>query len=84
MPKILIPPKTGSPKECEGRKPPQLQGAYYEFDLTMEEYKFWKGLTSADREKLRTAAFERCFYEALHEIMQTRPRSTVGLFSSRT
>ncbi len=81
MPKILIPPKAGTPKDCEGHKPPQLQGAYYEFELSMDEYKFWKDLDSVEREKLRSAAFERCFFEALHEVMQSRPRKTSSWFS---
>ncbi len=81
MPKILIPPKAGSPKECEGRKPPQLQGSYYEFELSMEEYKFWKDLNSVEREKLRTAAFERCFFDALHEKMQLQPRKSGSWFA---
>jgi hypothetical protein len=82
MPRILIPPKSGAPKDCEGRKPPQLQGAYYEFELTIEEYKFWQNLNSVDREKLRVAAFERCFFEALHQEMKNRPAKTSSWFSS--
>ncbi len=82
MPRILIPPKSGPPRECEGHKPPQLQGSYYEFELSMDEFKFWKDLDSVEREKLRNAAFERCFFDALHEAMQTRPRKTSSWFSS--
>ncbi|MGI0078534.1 MAG: hypothetical protein ACRECH_02820 [Nitrososphaerales archaeon] len=80
MPKILVPPKSGPPKDCQGHNPPQLQGSYYEFELSMDEFKFWKELNSVEREKLRTAAFERCFFEALHEAMQAHPRKTSSWF----
>lgn len=84
MPRILLPPKDeNAPKECAGRKAPILRGSYYELDLSQEEYKFWKSLTNEEREKLRNEAFERCFYDALHELMQTRPRKT-GIFGNNT
>ncbi|MGI0086276.1 MAG: hypothetical protein ACREBQ_14450, partial [Nitrososphaerales archaeon] len=65
MPKILVPPKSGPPKDCQGHNPPQLQGSYYEFELSMDEFKFWKELNSVERENcerrpLSDASLRRC------------------------
>jgi hypothetical protein len=84
MAKILLPPKSGAPKECGGRAPPALKGSYYEFDLTQEEFSYWKDLSSSEREKLRDAAWERCFYDALHDLMKVRPKRTSSWFGHST
>jgi hypothetical protein len=76
MPRILLPSKDGAvPKECEGRKPPVGRGSYFEFDISQDEYKFWKVISNEEREKLRLEAYNRCFYDVLKEYMLNHPKA---------
>lgn len=83
MPKILLPPKEGaSLAQCSGRKAPVARGSYYEFEVSNEEFKFWKSLTNEEREKLRIEAYDRCFHEALKEYMDSHAKRTISPFTS--
>lgn len=85
MPKILLPTKDNKTlKDCEGQKPPVARGSYLEFELSQDEFRFWKSITNEEREKLRDEAFERCFYDVLREFMRTHPRNTGSLFGHKS
>ena len=67
---------------CPGRKAPVARGSYYEFEVSNEEFKFWKSITNEEREKLRLEAYTRCFYEALKGYMDGHARKAVSPFTS--
>jgi hypothetical protein len=82
MPKVLLPSKPDQtpPKECVGKRVAVNRGSYYEFELSMEEFKFWKAIANEEREKLRVESFNRCFYDVLREYMQNNPRKITNIF----
>lgn len=83
MPKILLPSRgSTTPMNCEGKKAPVARGSYFEFEISNEEYKFWKGITNEERETLRDEAFKRCFYDVLKEYMQTHAKKATGPFGT--
>jgi hypothetical protein len=82
MPKILLPSRADRtpPKDCVGKRLAVNKGSYFEFEVSNEEFKFWKAISNEEREKLRHDSFERCFYEVLKEYMQKNPRKVPNLF----
>ena len=81
MPRILLPSKDDMPpKTCEGKRPPVARGSYFEFELSQEEYKYWKELANLEREKIRQEAYSRCFYDILKEHMAAHPRTASNFF----
>jgi hypothetical protein len=81
MSKILLPSKGNNPpKDCEGRKRGVARGSYYEFEVSNEEFKFWKAISNEERDKLREEAYNRCFYDVLKEYMQNNPKKSTSVF----
>ncbi len=82
MPKVLLPskPDRTPPKECVGKRVAVNRGSYYEFEISTEEFRFWKAISNEEREKLREEAFNRCFYDVLREYMQQNPRKAPSMY----
>jgi hypothetical protein len=58
--------------QCKERSPPVRNGAYVEFqDATEEELAFWDVLDDKEKRGVIMEAYRRCFYDALHEYMQS-------------
>ncbi len=82
MAKILLPSKGKiPPKDCEGRKHGVARGSYYEFEVSNEEFKYWKGISNEERDKLREEAYNRCFYDVLKEYIEKNPKKVTSIFS---
>jgi hypothetical protein len=81
MAKILLPSKGNvPPKECEGRKRGVARGSYFEFEVSNEEFKFWKAISNEERDKLRENSYSRCFYDVLKEYMESNPKRIPTVF----
>ncbi len=74
---IRIPSKFPILGACENRDLPRIEnGSFYVFDVTDEEYMFWNGLETSEREKFVESSSRECFFEALHSFMRTsRPEN---------
>jgi|SRR5579872_4987102 len=60
---------------CKDRNPPVRTGSSVEFrDATEEELAFWNVLDEDEKRGVAMEASRRCFYDALHEYMQSEAR----------
>lgn len=71
------------PADCGGRNIPRVDGNFYLFTVSDEEYMFWQGLAPAEQRQFADSMSGRCFLDALVELMRKkRPmnylESTVG------
>ena len=69
---ITIQSKYAIPETCTGRSVPKISESSYTFDATDEEYMFWTGLGTAERDEFILSISGRCFFDALHELMRIK------------
>ena len=75
MPNILIPLNAGeSPAVCAKHKEPVRKESYISYEVTETELSFWKMLSNEEKRKYREEAFQRCFYDIIHEAMAKTKR----------
>ena len=57
---------------CGQRKPPVVNGNYFEFDdATEEELSFWNVLHDDEKLGVTRESYRRCYYDVLHEFMRS-------------
>lgn len=69
---IKIPSTFAIMETCQGRSVPKIVESSYVFDATDEEYMFWTGLDTAEKDNFILSMSGRCFIDVLHELMRTK------------
>ena len=62
------------PADCTGRNIPRVDGNFYLFTVSDEEYMFWQGLAPAEQQQFANSMPGRCFVDALVEFMRKKRR----------
>ena len=68
---IRIPRRSQIPELCRDRSLPRVEdGSLYVYDVTDEEYMFWQGLETSERDNLVDSTSKLCFIDVLHDLMR--------------
>ncbi|MDG6998304.1 MAG: hypothetical protein JRN15_04225 [Nitrososphaerota archaeon] len=60
------------PANCVGRNIPRVDGNFYLFAVSDEEYMFWQGLAPAEQQQFADSMTGRCFVDALVKLMRKK------------
>ena len=69
---IRVESKFSISKGCGGRNIPRVDGAFYVFSVTDEEYMFWQGLEAEEQRQFVDSMSGRCFHDTLVEFMRIK------------